>query len=355
MGLRWPWARTERRQAPAGGGGGSYTDAIVTAILQTAAGGDEKTSPLVTAAVEAAANLYASAFASADVEGTDLVTPAVLSAMGRDLIRYGESVFLIRLRPMGDGVRLLHAASWDVTGGPDPETWRYQVSIASPSARTLVRNVGAESVVHVMYSHDPNRPWTGVSPIQWASGTGKLLAAVEKVLTDESSGTRGYLLPVPADGADETIDQLKADLAALGGGTALVETTASGWGQGVADSPRSDWMPRRIGPNYPQPVTLLRRQVEYSVMVVCGIPLSLVAEGGAGGLREAWRQFLHGSVAPLGRLIGGELTEKLERPVRLTFGELGLADVMTRGRAFQSLTGGGMSVERAAAATGFTP
>lgn len=353
--MRLPWKRTENRQQEPVTGSGGYTDAIVQAILSAAAGGDTLASPLVTSALEGCASIYAAAFASARIRGAGrMVRPATMAAIARDLVRHGDSVWLIHSDESRRPPRLLHADSWDVQGSFDPMRWRYQVSIAAPNGRAYARRVPAEQVVHAMYAHDRNQPWLGVAPLQWASATGRLLAIVERVLSDESSGTRGYLLPIPAGGGDDEVDALKADLAALAGRTSLVETTSGGWGTGRADAPTSDWMPKRIGPNYPAQVVGLRMDVQNAVAVACGVPLGLVGGGDASALRESWRLFLHGSVAPLARLVTDELSMKLDREVTADFTELYAADVQGRARAFQSMTGGGMDAARAAELSGLT-
>ncbi len=355
--MTWPFKRrTENRQQVAPSpGGGSYTDAIVQAILTQAANATGTPTALATAAVEACAQLYAAAFAAARVVGAGgVVRAATLAAVARDLIRHGESVHVIysRMEP-GAAVRLLHAESWDVYGGFDPERWRYQVTVAAPSGRPYTRLVPAGQVVHAMYARSGARPWTGVSPLSWASDSGALLAIVERVLRDESSGTRGYVLPLPGSMTDAQVDELKGDLRTLAGRTSLVETTAGGYGGGAAEAPRADWRPQRIGPNYPQSVVQLRHDAAASVTAACGVPQVLVqGRGDASGLREAWRQFLHGSVAPLARMVEEELSDKLNRTVELDFTALWAADVQGRARAFKSLVDGGMDVERAATATG---
>ena len=346
----WPWRRTEQRQA---GGGGTYTDAIVQAILATSTGGSaDKAVPAVTAALETCAALYAAAFGAARVVGTSLVNPVMLSAIGRELIINGESLYLLDAGAGMGNAALLHADTWDITGGYRPDTWRYHVTIPAPSGTGLVRYARADEVVHAMYSHSSARPWVGVSPLGWASGTGSLLAIVEKVLRDESGGTRGYVLPLPAGGDDDEVDELKADLRQLGGRTAVVETTSAGWGAGGSGAPAADWRPRRIGPDFPRPVVELRTAAQNAVVSACGVPLGLVGDRDAAGLRESWRIFLHGSVAPLARRVEHELSMKLETPVRLDFTELYAADVQGRARAFQSMTGGGLAPERAARLAG---
>lgn len=352
MGITLPWRRrTEDRQSTAAGGG-TYTDAIVQAILASTTTGDRKAVPAVTAGLETAAALYGSAFAAARVEGTTIITPEILSNIGRSLIRRGETLYV--MMGAGMGLELLQAHSWDITGGYMPSTWRYSASLPAPSATERVIRAPADQVVHPRYSVDASRPWVGVPPLGWATGTGALLAIVERVLQDESGGTRGYVLPLPAGGDDAEVTALKNDLGSLQGRTALVETTASGWGGGRADAPVSDWRPRRIGPDYPGSVVELRRDAMRAVVAACGVPLGLMDGGEASALRESWRLFLHGAVAPLARIVADELSAKLGRDVRLDFTELWAADVQGRARAFQSLTGGGMDVARAAALAGLS-
>ena len=226
----WPFVRTSAHLAPietrsaqnGGSQGGGFTDLIVQALLNQAGGGTTA-DPSATAALEAAAGSYARAFAVATVEpnnaATRGLTPAVLSLMARDLIRRGESIHVIEVDR--DGVRLLPCGSWDVRGGPDPSSWRYRADVFGPSGN-VTRHLPAAAVIHGRYSVDPARPWQGVSPLAWASLTGRLHASIEGALSDEAAGPRGHLLPVPAgpdgDGdGDDTTDpneKLRADLAA---------------------------------------------------------------------------------------------------------------------------------------------
>ena len=110
----WPFGRTEKRAKTQGGGsqgGASFTDAIVQALLNQAAGGTTADAS-ATAALEAAAGSYARAFGVCTVEpdtpATRALTPAPLALMARDLIRRGEFVHVIevgrsavRLTPAG--------------------------------------------------------------------------------------------------------------------------------------------------------------------------------------------------------------------------------------------------------------
>ena len=358
----WPFGRTEKRSAGAG-----YTDAVVDALLQHAAGGT-KADPSATAALEAAAGQYARAFALAEVTpatpATRSLTPAVLALMARDLVRRGESLHVIEADR--EGVRLLPVASWDVRGRWDPETWRYRVVLSGPDS-TITGNLPGAAVVHARYSTDPARPWCGVAPLRWASLTGRLLGELESALADESGGTRGHLLPVPQSpvGDEQEVDadgnpvdplaSLRSDVKKLRGRTALVETTSAGWGEGRGAAPSSDWKPQRLGADPPASLATIRSDSAVAVLSALGTPPGLFDGSGAAGQRESWRRFLHGSVQPLGELLAVELADKLAVPgLTLGFDRLMASDLAGRSRAYQSLTGAGMDADRAAELAGLT-
>ena len=61
---------------------------------------------------------------------------------------------------------------------------------------------------------------------------------------------------------------------------------------------------------------------------------------------------MHSTIAPLGRIVSEELSAKFETDISLSFESLFSADLSGRARAFQSLVGGGMPVEKAAALAG---
>ena len=364
----WPFGSREKRaaQAPGSQGGGGYTDAVVRALMAHAAGG-VSADPSATAALEAAAGAYARAFAVAEVTpatpATRALSPAVLALMARDLIRRGEFCHVIDVDR--DGARLTPAGSWDVRGRTDPVSWRYRVLLSGPSG-SVTRNLPAAGVVHGRYSVDPARPWAGVSPLAWASLTGRLHASLEDAIADEAGGTRGHLLPVPQGPDGDEVDpdtgepvdplaDLRADVAKLRGRTVLTETTAAGWGEGALAAPRADWKPQRIGANPPPSLATLRTDSAQAVLAACGVSADLFTHGDAAGQRESWRRFLHGSVQPLGDLLAVELADKLNAPgLALRFDRLFASDLSGRARAFGSLVQGGMDADRAARLAGLT-
>ena len=88
-------------------------------------------------------------------------------------------------------------------------------------------------------------------------------------------------------------------------------------------------------------------------MAACGISPAMVGSRSDGtARREAFRQFLHLSVQPVTSSIQDEFRTKLELEVTLDFSELMAGDLTGRARTFQSLAGGGMDVDKAAALSG---
>ena len=190
--------------------------------------------------------------------------------------------------------------------------------------------------------------------MEFAKLTGDLTGNLELRLGEEAGGPVGHVLPVPTDGQDDSVNELRTDMAAAKGGTMLAETTSAGWGDGPSAAPRQDWTAKRFGASPPETLPLLRTDAGMAVASACGVPPMLFTATGAGPLREAWRQFLHASVQPVSRMIAAELSEKLEESIVLDLTGLHASDIMGKARAFQSLTGGGMKPEEAKKLVGFS-
>ena len=346
----WPFFnRREIRES-------SFTDAVVSQIVARA-GGAVSPRPTATGALEACAGLIGRAFSAASVEGpamlTAALTPAVLNLIGRELVRRGEVVFNVDVPQ--DALELSPAADWDVQGGFNPEAWLYRLNLAGPSETTTIGHRPASGVLHFKWAYEPARPWRGLSPIQAAALAGRLSAETAKALADESSGPRGSLLPIPVDGSDPTVDALRGDIKTLNGKLALVESMRGGWGgaSNSREAPVADWIARRIGATPPVGLVSLHEIASREIALACGVPTALLAESPTGtGTREAWRQFLFGTVAPLGKLVEFELSRKLDAAINLTWADLRASDLAGRARAFQSMVGGGMDVSRAAGLAG---
>ena len=327
----------------------SYTDAITSALLNTAAG-DTTIRATATGTLEAASGFVGRAFASAEVRASDpvraVLTPALLNLLGRSMIGHGEMVLMIRV--VQGELRLFPAQSWDVAGDPDPRLWRYRVTLGGASTIETFADVPRASVVHVQYSYDARAPWRGQSPLAVARLAGTLSAEVAAALADEASGPRGSFLSVPVDGSDPTVTAMRSDVKTAKG--KMLFGQGGDWDAGRSGG-GAGWDAKRFGPAPPQGLVELHSIASRQIYEACGIPPGMYT-GDATAAREAYRQALHATIAPLGRIVAHELSEKLDEPVVLDWAELRAGDISGRARAFQSLVSSGMDLARAAALSG---
>ena len=330
----------------------SYTDTLIAALVSRAQS-KSLSIPTATAALEACAGTVGRGFAASEVTGPDslarALTPGVLELVGRSLIRTGEVVFLIDTT--AGKLRLIPAETHDVEGGPYVEEWEYRLTLGGPSKTVTHEFVPAQSVLHFRYAVDASTPWRGNGPIAVANLAGKLSAETVNALANESSGPVGRLLGIPVDGQDATVQALKADIRDARGRTALIET--GDWANSGGDS-KVDLKTERFGAEPPASLVQLVTIASQEVYSACGLNQALWGGSQAAAVREAWRLCLFGVLSPLGRLVEAELQDKLEDTVTLSWQELRASDLSGRARAFQSMVGGGMEVERAAGLAGLT-
>ena len=348
--MRWPWSKRETRES-----GGDFSDAVVRLIEAQAAGTAADASS--TAAVEAAAGALSRAFASAEVVGEawvqNAVTPGFLAQVGRDLIRSGDSMHVIRMGADGM-VQLVPASSWHWEGTHDPATWTVRATAYGPSTSTTW-NLPASGVVFVRWGGTPGEPYVGTGPLAWAHTTARLQSETERSLADEAGGPLAQLLAIPQDGGDDgdgdPLAMLKADIRQARGKALLLETSAAAWGEGRTAAPQRDWQASRLGPMPPESMATIRKDAFEAVLAACGTPPSLFIDSDGTSQREAVRRWHLGSVLPLARLLEHELTAKLETGVRLKFDSYPL-DLAGRAQAFQKLVAGGVAVQEALIVSG---
>ena len=347
--MRWPWSKPETREAI-----GGYTEIISRLIESQAAGSTQQAS--ATAATEAVAGLLSRNFASAKVEGpndvAEIVTPRCLAQIGRDLIRVGESLHVIRMA--GGRLRLAPASTWYWEGGSDPADWVCTATSYGPSGSSTWR-VPQASVVYIAWGSPSARPYHGLSPSSWSADTSRLMANTERSLADEAGGPVAQLLPVPQDGGDggddDALKMLRADIAAAKGRALLVETVAGGWAEGKTAAPQSDWKQQRLGPAPTEAMVKLAESAFARSLAAAGCSPALFDDSDGTSKREALRQWHLGTVRPLARLLETELSEKLDAPIKLGF-DLYNVDLAGRAVAFQKLVAGGMDLSKAAGLAG---
>lgn len=338
----WPFGRTEHRA-------GSYESAVVDAIAEALSGESTAATADGLAATEAAAGLIGRCFASAEVTGDrfDLITPAVLETIGRQLVLAGEVVYEI------GGVifpSLTLAGTWDVRGDVDPDAWRYRVDTFGPTSRRS-RYLPAASVVHCRVNCDPVRPWAGRSPVRIPSSTAATAGSAERSAGAESKTPSARIAPTPAtEGTERAAYGLR-----LGKGGVVPVTAATQPVTGAGQEPASRWQPATMRPDPTAAHVQLRREAAADVLSAVGIPPVLfdMAKADSASRREAYRQLTFTTLQPWGRLVQAELRTKLDSPeLTLSFAGLHGADIATRGRALKQLTESGVSLAEAMAITG---
>ena len=348
--MHWPWSKRERRDS-----GGDFSDAVVRLIEAQSAWTAADASS--TAAVEAASGALSRAFASAEVVGPawvqEAVSPGVLAQIGRDLIRSGDSMHVIRVG--GDGmVRLIPASSWHWEGNHDPDSWTVRATCYGPSTSTTW-NLPASGVVFARWGSTPGQPYVGTGPLSWAHTTARLQSEAERSLADEAQGPLAQLIAVPSDGGDDGDDDplkmLKADIRQARGKALLLETSAAAWGEGRQAAPQRDWQASRLGPMPPESMATIRKDAFEAVLAACGTPPSLFLDSDGTSQREAVRRWHLNLVLPLARLVEHELTAKLETPVELKFDSYAL-DMVSRANVVAKLAQAGVPMATALDAVG---
>ena len=332
----WPFSRrAETREAT-----GGYTGIISALIGAQAAGTTQQAS--ATAATEAVAGALSRAFADARVDGpVDVVkalSPRTLAQIGRDLVRVGESLHVIRMS--GGRMRLFPASTWYWQGEADPDEWTCTATVYGPSGSSTWR-LPQSSVVFVTWGAPTARPYHGLSPGTWAADTSRLTANAERSLANEAGGPLAQLLPVPqgGDGAEDGTDPLsglKSDIKDAKGAALLVETTSGGWGEGAVNAPRNDWKQQRLGPTPPEAMIRLAESAFARSLAAAGCSPSLFNDADGTSKREALRQWHMGVVRPLARMLEHELSEKFGTPVRLKFDNY-VMDMVSRASVFRKL------------------
>ena len=329
-------------------GENSYTDLVLAGLLAQQ-GRSAAAAEWATGAVQSAAGLWARCLsvATSDLES---VTPEVLGAIGFDLAVVGEHVSVLQV----DGsarVSLLRAASWNISGGPDPRYWMYDVSLSGPTG-THTRVVPAGGVLHVRYLPDNRTPWRGVAPWKRAPMLSKLTAEVEAALIREVRLPTKIIIPMPQGGGFDT-GTLRSDIQNNDYQIALPTTTAAGGGAGRSSAPLTDWKPIRLKSEPDESLVGLCKDVPTQIASLYGIPPVLSSGGGSETqTREAFRRFVLTAIEPLALIVSRELTRVFEQPISLDLSELAHVDLAGRARAFKAYVGSGLSTSDAATLVG---
>ena len=302
-----------------------------------------------TAVFRACQGLIGRSAAAATLEGehSEILGPR-LSEIARALTDCGESTWEIRLGP--DGLTLLPCKISSVTGGGDPETWRYSLTRSGPTENVVIERPAA-GVLAFRINAEPGSPYRGVAPLEATNTTGKLLSALELQLEREAQVRPTRIVTaggVKLQGSEiEKSIQRGGIVSVLQAFATVGITDPSGLKAGVLKNESS------------ASVVALFEQLERAVCGSLGVPAGLVLSDGDGAAaREQFRFFAASTIAPL---LGAIKTEWETRIAPLTFGLDGLraSDETARARAlgsrsavFKNLVSGGVPLERALSISG---
>ena len=334
--MRFFWNKddpaTAERQYRAG-----YTDAIINADYASVTGDDERLDGYAIGLVVFGIQMYAGAFAVADIDPPlPALSPDYMASIARRLITSGNAVDAITVG--GNGLALLPASTWDVTGRPDPASWRYILDLPGPSRDDTIRTA-AGGVIHCRVGQG-RWPWIGQSPLRNASLTARMLTRLELRLGDEARARVGHLIEHDAGVSQATLDSVGDNLKIANGGSMLV---AKGGGGDPQRNGAPGWGKVRIGADFPAGNIELRRDVGRDALAALGINPQLITGDGS-AIRESYRQLLRIAIAPMGRMVAAELTAKLDREITIGFDSIYAADVAAAARAFKSYVDSGLPI-----------
>ena len=300
----WPFKRkTETRSAMAAG----YTASIIAARESYVAGVSGIAE--LTATVQTCVTLWESAFALADVTGTDLLDRKTMALVARSLALRGEAVLLIR-------DRLIPCADWDLsTKDGIPRAYRVTVSEAGGSTSHTVL---AAEVLHVRLGVDPVAPWTGQAPLRRASLTASLLHEIETALRDtwQSAPIGSQIVAMPEGSADD-MAAMRSAFKGRRGSALVVEGVAQAVGAGM--HPNVGKAPDQLTPDLQRamPAELLDA-ARGAIFAAYGVLPAMFSPAAQGPLvREAQRHLAQIIMQPIAMLLAEEASEKLGGAVKV--------------------------------------
>lgn len=303
----WPFKRKEAETETRSSGTG-YTSQIMQARADYITGVDGVAE--LTGTVQGCVSLWEGGLSLADVDGTELLTPNILSLAGRALALRGECVFVIR------DDRLLPCSDWDLTTRYSKPT-AYRVGIPDTGGGKSETVLAAE-VLHLRVGSDVAMPYVGQSPLRRARLTAGLLQTMETALSEVYANAPLGSSVVPFPETPETdLNDLARGFRGYRGRVQIRESVNVQAAGGPA--PSQDWKANDLTPDLSKAMTketlaASRASVEMVYGVLPG--LSNISTTGP-MVREAQRHLAQWALMPIAAMIGQEATEKLGSPVTL--------------------------------------
>ena len=264
----------------------------------------------LTSTVQGCVSLWDGALSLADVDGADVLTPAVLSLAARALALRGEAAFLIR------DDRLIPVVDWDLSTR-DGEPVAYRLTLPDTGGGRAVTALSGE-VLHLRIGSGPATPWAGSAPLQRAHLSAGLLHALEAALqeTYETAPFGSQVVPYP-ESPDVDRENLARSFRGRRGRVLLresVTTTAAG-----GPTPQTDWKPSDLSPDLSRTMaTETWAAARDSIAHAFGCLPAMLANNAAGpSVREGQRHLVQYTVQPIAAHIASEATAKLGGNVTL--------------------------------------
>jgi hypothetical protein len=293
-----------------------YTATIIAARASYLAG----TSGLAeaTAVAQSCVALWEAAFASADVDGTDLLDRRTMALLARSLAFRGEAVMVIRPD------RLVFASDWD-TATRDGRPVAYRVSIPEVGGGRTETLLAAE-VLHVVIGSDPVAPWSGTPPLRRAALSAQLLDSLESALRDtfRDSPIGSQTLPLPALSLEQ-FSAYENSFTGRRGATLLFMTDASG--EMIKAPTGGQLTPNLADAETVEHLATARDAISQAFGV---LPAMHNPQSAGPVIREAQRHLATWTLQPLAELVAEEASRKLGATITI--------DVH---RALQSFDAGG--------------
>ena len=276
--------------------------------------------PLALAVIETCVSLIADPFLQATVTVDGLrLTPGLLYELARDVLTSGNGVRLIDLDDAGR-IDLARPAEYEIAGrSPYPRGWAYLLTMAAPSGETT-RRATYDALVHVRTATLASSPWDGRAAWQCCGLSADALAVIEGAIKDEASVGNGRLWIAPDGVTQLQASTMAGRIRTSRGGQAVVESMRAGQGRGAAAAPATDWVPVKTGQDQTAGNAAMRESIEASISAAYGVPASYLNENAtAPAITNVKRAAFLNKTMPLRDLIVAELSEKLARPVSVTW------------------------------------
>lgn len=258
----------------------------------------------LTSTVQSCVSLWESAFAIADVTGTDLLTRDVMARMARAVALNGEAVFLITQ------FGLIPATDWEVATR-DGRPRAYRLSIPEAGGGRTVTALAAE-VLHLRIGSDNLNPWIGTAPLRRSSLTSEMLHAVESALRDvfENAPLGSQIVPMPDTGADD-METMRHSFKGRRGETMVIEGVAQAVGAGM--HPQLGKSPDQLSPDLSRSMTdqTLAAARDGIGMAFGCLPALFNRAATGPAVREAQRHLAMWCLQPIAEVLAEEATAKL--------------------------------------------